>query len=525
MAAGNGPDTTRPDESHRQPAARPEPADPAHPALARAPGRSPALRRALRLISLLLLLGAAGLAWQEWNRFQAARSVYPPGSTAAGVPVGGLDREAAVQRLQAVYTQPLELRYAGERIWLDPQAAGFQLDFEKMLPPENPASWPVFRAFLEGAAGTLLNTPLEYSLEHSKLQQALEDLAARYDRSPTAPLPYPASVNYRPGSPGRALDLAAAESLVTAALPELDRRTVELPVRELPPPPPLLQNLEILFEQIIAASGLDAVADLFLHDLQTGEDIHFALRGGQRLDVEPDLAFTASSIIKIPILLSVFRRLETEPDELTSGWLTAMFARSSNEASDAAMRYAIDEVRGPLVVSEDLQELGLENTFLAGYFAPGSPLLQIYETPANRRTDVATHPDLYNQATPSEIGALLAWIYACAQAGEGPLLETFPGEITQAECTAMVEYMKLDREPYMLKALLPEGTPAARKHGYGSTAAGVINTIGDAGIFYTPGGDYVLVIFLNNPDLLLFDPANEIMAKLSLAAYNYFNVR
>jgi hypothetical protein len=217
--------------------------------------------------------------------------------------------------------------------------------------------------------------------------------------------------------------------------------------------------------------------------------------------------------------------MEGSPSEIVDGWLQAMFAQSSNEAADALMKNVIDPVRGPLAVTEDLHALGLENTFLAGFFEFGSPLLQIFDTPANTRLAVDTSPDIYNQTTPSDIGVLLKEIYQCAQSGNGLLLETFSGEITQEECRLMINYMEKDREPYMLMAALPEGTQAARKHGYYGSSVGLNTTIGDAGIVFTPGGDFVLVVFLNNPELLLFDPANQLMARMGLAVYNYYNLK
>ncbi len=60
--------------------------------------------------------------------------------------------------------------------------------------------------------------------------------------------------------------------------------------------------------------------------------------------------------------------------------------------------------RAPLEMSEDLKALGLQNTFMAGYFTFGSPLLDIFETPANTRTDVFTDPDVYSQTTPPTWG-------------------------------------------------------------------------------------------------------------------------
>ncbi|MGW8252079.1 MAG: hypothetical protein ACWGO1_15670, partial [Anaerolineales bacterium] len=68
-----------------------------------------------------------------------------------------------------------------------------------------------------------------------------------------------------------------------------------------------------------------------------------------------------------------------------------------------------------------------------------------------------------------------------------------------------------------------EGTQTAHKHGWVSTN-GIINTIGDAGIIYSPGGNYVLVVFLHHPDQLVWDPASALIADISRAVYNYYNI-
>jgi len=52
----------------------------------------------------------------------------------------------------------------------------------------------------------------------------------------------------------------------------------------------------------------------------------------------------------------------------------------------------------------------------------------------------------------------------------------------------------------------------------------VINTIGDAGIVYTPGGNYVIVIYLYHPVQLVWDPSSELIAQLGRAVYNYYNI-
>jgi hypothetical protein len=310
--------------------------------------------------------------------------------------------------------------------------------------------------------------------------------------------------------------------LIEKALFSRTERSLDLPVKTLPPGPPAWENLEIMLRQMIATSGFDGIVDLYLVDLKGDREMQFATWNGRELHTQPDIAFTASSIIKIPILVSVFRRLDTPPDATTDTLLKMMFSRSSNDAADSLMRLNLDEVRGPLIVSEDLQALGFQNTFLAGYFSLGSPLLQLFETPANSRADVDTAPDLYNQTTPGEVGRLLVDIYRCA-AGEGSrLLEVFPDEITQEECQAMIGYLKEDREPYLVKAGLPDGTPIGHKHGYGS-ANGTIYTIGDAALVFSPESDYMLAVFAHHPQLLVWDQANGLVVRLSRAVYNYFN--
>jgi len=46
----------------------------------------------------------------------------------------------------------------------------------------------------------------------------------------------------------------------------------------------------------------------------------------------------------------------------------------------------------------------------------------------------------------------------------------------------------------------------------------------DAGVVYTPGGDYVLVIFVHTDEQLIFEVGERIFARLSQSIYNFYNV-
>ncbi len=203
--------------------------------------------------------------------------------------------------------------------------------------------------------------------------------------------------------------------------------------------------------------------------------------------------------------------------------LGLVFGESDNAATDRVVQTVIDPNRGPLDVSKDMQTLGLQNTFWAGFFYDGAPLLDRFNTPANQRTDINTGPDVYNQTTAADMGMLLSDIYQCAETGGGTLVAAFGDQFDQSKCQLVVNYMLGDHIGVLLQAGLPDGTKFAHKHGWITESDGLIHTMGDAGIVYSPGGNYVVTLYMHHPVQLLFDPANEMAAQLSTAIYNYFN--
>ncbi len=461
-------------------------------------------------------------------RFSRVRSYMPAGLIVASVPVGGLDRSQAAQRLAEVYSTPVVLRFNGATIHLTPSVVDFNLNVESMLAMANlqrtqKQFWQDFWDYLWGRADFPTQVPLSATYSDQRLRAYLADIAARYNRPSEPAMPVPGSSNFSPGKPGMALDVDTSVPLIESALYSLENRQVDLPLKRVEPGRPVFENLEVLLKQSLDVSGFDGLAGIYLLDLQAGQELHFAHQKGEDVSVKPDIAFTASSIIKIPIMVSSFRRMQDMSDPETTKLLEDMVDKSGNEAADWLMDRVIDPQRAPLKVTEDMQALGLQNTFLAGYFSFGSPLLAAIQTPANQRTDIFTDPDPYSQTTPSDIGMLLEDIYQCAQTGGGALLAAFPGQITQAECQAMNTYLIKNRLPVLLTAGLPEATPIAHKHGW-VTANGVINTIGDAGIVYSPGGNYVVVIFLHHPQQLIWESASALISQLSQAIYNFYNL-
>lgn len=490
----------------------------------------------LRWISLLFLLTSVVLTAIQLVGYSRLRSNYPPGMTIGGVPVGGLDPTAAAQRLLQVYAAPVEIRYSGAVIHLDPAVVGFQLNLEAMLAAADlqrtgSSFWGGFWDDLWNRSKPGNDIPLIATYSEERLRSYLvNEISARYDQPPVPAQPIANSTDFAPGTQGTVLDVERAVVLIENALYSPVNRTVSLSAQTIAAGRPSLQTLQLQLQQIVDQNGFDGIIDVYLLDLQTGEELHFAYQAGVNLPVNPDIAFTASSTIKIPVMVSVYRHSNGRLTPQQAALMTEMIQQSNNDATDALIM-GIDEARGPLIVSEDMRALGLENTFLAGYFYPGAYLLYNAITPANQRADVNTDPDPYNQTTPSDMGMLLADLYQCAEFGGG-MVAVFPGQIDQTACREMISYLQQDRIGVLIQAGVPEGTIVAHKHGWVTDAAtGVMHNASDAAIVYTPGGNYVLSIYTYHPVQIIWEQDNvsrtgvsRMFADISRTIYNYFNL-
>ncbi|HEY3345121.1 MAG TPA: serine hydrolase [Anaerolineaceae bacterium] len=477
----------------------------------------------LRTIALGFILAAAGLAASQIPTYRQAVAVFPSGERIAGIPIGGLTHAQAAERVRQAYALPVEIHYQGGVIQASPEELGFKLDLDPLLAQADETLALGYWDYLWNRLPAAANLPLRASVDEARIRTYLESqVIPRYDAAPIPAAPVPAALDFTPGQSGTALDTADGVAQIASALRSTSARTVTLTAHPIDPPRPAFQNVEILLKQLLLTSGYQGLAEVYLSDLKTGERFDFAIRQGE--DLPPGVAFSAASTMKIPVMISVLRRVPDPTPETISGLLQEMIEASDNPSTDKVAQTAIDEVRGPLEVTQDMQALGLKNTFWAGYFYDGAPLLQRFETPAGTRSDVSTQPDQYNQTIPAEIGSLLEDIYHCAKDGAGRLPQVFPGEITQAKCQKMVDLLKGNRLPVLIRAGVPEGTPIGHKHGWITGADGYVHNYSDVALVYSPGGDYVMAVYLYQPTQLLFDPANVLVSHLSTAVYNYFNL-
>jgi beta-lactamase class A len=501
-----------------------------------APVRNRTPFSALRWFSLLFILAGVILFTLQLVRFSRGWGNFPSGMTVAGISVGSLSRQQAVERLRGAYSIPVELYYGEAVIQLAPSTVGFELELDNMLAAAElerirQPFWQAFWNYLWGIPSSRVNVPLRVNFSEERLHNYLaQEIAVRYDQAPTPALPVTGSVSFRPGIPGTSLDIERAIPLIEAALRSPAQRVVNLPLQRTTPGRPPLEYLQALVSQTLQRAEYTGDFGLYLQDLQSGQELNLLSAEGRPLPDQPDLAFSASSAIKIPLMVSAFRQFDldlqgNDPDvQNARALIEEMIVKSSHTPADELLEAYLGGSRAPLSVTEDVNQLGLQNTFLSGFFFPGAPLLTTVKTQANQRSDLTPTPDLLSQTTPSEIGSLLADIYHCAHTGGGNLIAVFPGEITQVECQQMIQILQKNQISILIQAGVPDGIPVAHKHGWVPDAFGVIRDVSDAAVVYTPGGSYVLVIFLHHPTQLVWDPISKLVADLSRAVFNYYNL-
>ncbi|MFA5611926.1 MAG: serine hydrolase [Anaerolineaceae bacterium] len=486
----------------------------------------------IRWAALGLIVMASFLTILQLTRYAQIRATFPTGMTIAGIPIAGLEFEAASQRLVQVYMSPIELRYREAVIQIRPATLGFELQINNMLAAADKQRtdepfWSGFWNYLWNRPMTTTAIPLQARYDEERIRAYLEnEISIRYDIPATPPMPIPGESGFYPGKTGTAMDYDISVQRILDVLSANSNRSVNLEVVETRPKKPSFGILEIMLKDIIDEATFDGIVEFYFKDLQNGLVIHFTHSRIGEEELPTDIAFSSWSTIKIPALITLFKNLEAPYDQNILAEIEDMVEQSSNESTDSVAKKIIEPNLAPIRITEDMRALGLQNTFWAGFFSLGSPLLQEISTPANSQTDYDTDPDRYGQTSVLDMGLLLEEIYYCAQNYGGAIPLAFDGDITQEECLMMVDYLAKNKIGHLIEAGVPGGTIVAHKHGWANEVQdGFVHTMGDSAIVYTPGGDYILSIFVHQPVQVIFDHANLLFANLSASVYNYYNLQ
>ena len=484
----------------------------------------------LVLISTLLILAASALLLYELVAFSRREEELPSGLTVAGLNVSGFRGPEAVALWERAYAEPLLLYYSdihgSHPIRLHPDQLGWRISSEPMLAQalafgeDEGGFWRRFLNYLLGSERRIArDIPLSAAYQENALSAYLRDIAARYDDRPSPPGYDLQTLTLFAGDQGYALDLEASAAAIDAALHSAAARSVNLPINSIPQRPPGLSTLRQLIIDFLDAEGFiydgsSTLASVFALDLMTGEEI----------SILGDVAYSAASTIKLPIMIDFYRELAREPSA-EEAWLLANSLLCSNNASSNLLMEMIgagDIFAGLHSVTETLQSSGARNSYITAPFILGVAGQQLGSIAAPATSPNARHDanaDPYNQTTPEDLGTLFNLLYDCAEYSSG-LSAAFPaGEISQRECRQMLELTSANDLERLLQGGIPVDARISHKNGW------VADTVGEAGIVYSPNGrHYVIAVFLwEEREFQDYEKLWRLVEEISRAVWNYFN--
>ncbi|MBL8118626.1 MAG: serine hydrolase [Anaerolineae bacterium] len=494
----------------------------------------------LQIISIIAILLSVSLFVYYLVRFSQQEERLASDVSVAGVPVGGLSAREAMSQLVTAYQQPVVLYYAESPILLDPSQIGFRVNAESMLASASAAGdlsgsfWGRFINFMLGRSDVeRVNVPLSAEYQQTLLEQMLNDISRRYDRLSGEASYDLTTLTLRPGAAGFSLDKEAALRLIDEALRRPINRVVNLPFVESGINIGNIGTLKTMIEDYLDSKGFifdgqTTIASVYILDLRTGEEVN----------INGDVAFSAASTIKVPILVDYYRHLWVSPTQ-DEAWLMAnSLLCSNNSSSNLLMQITGERINtlnntntgdadtnlftGLADVNRTIQYAGAVNTFITAPLflgVQGQTLGSIPAPQTSPNPNLRTNADPYNQITAEDIGTIFNMIYDCANYGSG-LMTAYPdGEFTQLECKQMIELMSVNNLSRLLQGGLPDDVRISHKNGW------VNDMSGDAGIVFPPNGrDYIIAVYLwEQTDFQDYTRLWPLIEDVSRAAWNYFS--
>ncbi len=460
---------------------------------------------------IIAAVAALFLTWQYIDYRLASRTL-PGGMTMASLSVEGITREKALNDLEVAFATPVEVMYLEQQLFLSPD--NVELHYSAKETAANLDAALAEQRGLDGFIAHVLRhqpdsveIPVAVSYSSERLDGFLLRIANQYDHPPKAAVPLPANRTFRSAQRGCLLDIGASRARLADVLVSAADRRVELIVQTEKAPPMDVDLLEQLIQSLLDDHE-DLIAGVFVKDLQ----------GGGELEINAEVAYAGLSVLKIAVLGETYRVLEQIPDVETTNLLSGTMRQSNNVAANLLLRDVIgdgDGYQGVESLTTSMNRLGLVNTFMAAPYDAEEPA-SIIVTPANSRTDITTEPDVSIQTTPLDVGLLLEMIYQCSHDG-GALMVAYPGAFTAGECDQMIEWMSSNHIDSLIEAGVPVETKVAHKEGL------TFDTHADAALVFSPGGDFVLVVFLYRPHWLDWEESAPLIADIANATYNYFN--
>lgn len=476
---------------------------------------SPGLRQWLMVT---LLVGAAIFILYKIYQYGSFRQYLPTGLTVGGLDVGGMTEDEARDLISSRYEESDVLIYHGEEsISVGPGDIEFELDLESMMTEADYQRSQ--QDFWAGFWGFLWNRPIEVDMvelrarhDADELQRVLETIAGGFDTPAQPPQPIPTTLTFQYGEVGVQTDVEASVSDVTAAFYRPSAREAHLTLSPLTPERPDMGLLGRLILNHLQDRAFGGVASVFILDLDSGQEVF----------IDAGIAMSGMDLVRVPIVLDSFRMIEGGPTATQEEHMTQALLTDDSEAPRALLNVIAGQDNpflGAQLMTDSMWRLGLKNTFLAIPYGEGTVPggRTSYETPANTAPGQLTQPTASMQTTAEDMGTLLAMIYYCANGSGGSLMAAYADSISAEECQQIIDVMTQNQIGSLIEEGVPSGTTVAHRHAW------IGDTHGDAGIIFSPGGDYVVSMIFFQNDWLPWERSSPLMADISRATYNYFN--
>ncbi|HSH01541.1 MAG TPA: serine hydrolase [Anaerolineae bacterium] len=466
------------------------------------------------LLSSFLLLLIFGYLGYEGVNYYLQQNYFARGTIIGDLDMTGLSAEQASEKLSYYYLSPIILYDGDNEVQIMPHEVGFTIDIPQMIAiaqaqQTNTEWWEGYLNYLFKQTDTYEPVPLIASHNPDALAERIETIARYLDNPATPPRPAGESRIFQAGTPGQLVNRTTTIDNATPLLYQPHDRQAPIHIEDQPAPP---FNLEETLYRAIENEllGFDGFASIVIIDLQTGEE----------LSINGDVAISGLSVIKIAIMLETYRAIENATFDQQK-LLTETAVNSGNYSANLLLDVVAGQDNAYLgsdILTNSMHRLGLKNTFIAvPYEEPARAGRETYATPANTRTDINLYPDPAMQTTAEDMASLLAMIYQCAKGG-GALMAVYPDQFTPDECQNLIDLMAQNVEGNLIRFGVPENAVVSHKHGWAQA------THGDAGIVYSPGGDYIIVEYLHQPgDWLVSEVSFPILRQISRVTYNYFN--
>ncbi|MFN3372989.1 MAG: serine hydrolase [Chloroflexus sp.] len=377
---------------------------------------------------------------------------------------------------------PLQLVAGEYSRTIDPTAINVRPDLSAMLAVAAPAL----------GSDTPVSVSLQLAFDQTALREQMAAFAVASTTLPTLTVLTATDVLSRSFAyvPGRAINLDRSFEIVSSFL-RRGQTADPIFLTRWPTDPPHASFAQLAEQLEAMAAAWDGVIGVYVYDVATGAEVA----------VNAQSVFAGASTIKAAIMLYGYTKL-AEFSERQWESMRAMIIDSDNLAANDILAAGAGGTntetafRGAEEMSDMLADLGLEHLYL---YIPFESLdyIKLYNVKLRcGPKDTVGEPPYAEtgcalRATPYAMGQLYRMIDECAR-GEGVLLEKFP-LLNPSRCQEMLDLLAENADHTRMVAGIPAGVRVEHKSGW------IEHTQADAGIVRSPGGDYVLAIYVYKP--------------------------